>query len=92
MLIYHIFLQRNGFFIEAGALNGEKGSNSLSLETDLGWSGLLAEGDPLNIELVKYVNYFQMNSLPAVRHLYAFTDQSTASATCCRTASPSPPK
>ena len=47
--------KRNGFFIEAGALNGEKGSNSLSLEADLGWSGLLAEGDPLNIELVKYV-------------------------------------
>ena len=47
--------KRNGFFIEAGALNGEMGSNSLSLEIDLGWSGLLAEGDPLNIELVKYV-------------------------------------
>ena len=47
-------LQQNGFFIEAGALNGEKGSNSLSLETDLGWSGLLAEGDPSNVELVKY--------------------------------------
>ena len=53
-MVSKYFLQRNGFFIEAGALNGEKGSNSLSLETDLGWSGLLAEGDPSNVELVKY--------------------------------------
>ena len=55
MPIDYMSFKRNGFFIEAGALNGEKGSNSLSFETDLGWSGLLAEGDPLNIELVKYV-------------------------------------
>ena len=45
--------QRNGFFVEAGALDGERGSNSLSLEKDLGWSGLLAEGDPSNVEIVK---------------------------------------
>ena len=46
--------QRNGFFVEAGALDGERGSNSLSLEKDLGWSGLLAEGDPSNVKIIKY--------------------------------------
>ena len=50
----HFTFQRNGFFIEAGALDGETGSNTLSLERDLGWSGLLAEGDPSNVERVKY--------------------------------------
>ena len=35
-------------------MDGERGSNSLSLEKDLDWSGLLAEGDPSNIELIKY--------------------------------------
>ena len=35
-------------------MNGEQGSNSLSLEKDLGWSGLLAEGDPSNIKKIKY--------------------------------------
>ena len=35
-------------------MDGEQGSNSLSLEKDLGWSGLLAEGDPSNIKKIKY--------------------------------------
>ena len=35
-------------------MDGETGSNTLSMEKDLGWSGLLAEGDPSNVELVKY--------------------------------------
>ena len=35
-------------------MDGERGSNSLSLEKDLGWSGLLAEGDPSNIQKIKY--------------------------------------
>ena len=51
---WYWYFQRKGFFIEAGALDGERGSNSLSLEKDLNWSGLLAEGDPSNIELIKY--------------------------------------
>ncbi|XP_037794222.1 uncharacterized protein LOC119589709 [Penaeus monodon] len=35
--------QRGGFFVEAGALDGEYLSNTLWLERDLGWSGLLVE-------------------------------------------------
>ncbi|XP_068234059.1 protein Star-like [Palaemon carinicauda] len=37
--------QRKGFFVEAGALDGEFLSNSLWLEQSLGWSGLLVEPD-----------------------------------------------
>ena len=35
-------------------MDGERGSNSLSLEKDLDWSGLLAEGDPSNVKILKY--------------------------------------
>lgn len=38
--------KRGGFFVEAGALDGEKGSNTLWLELELGWTGLLVEPDP----------------------------------------------
>ncbi|KAK8376305.1 hypothetical protein O3P69_009742 [Scylla paramamosain] len=37
--------ERNGFFIEAGALDGQMLSNSLWLEQELGWTGLLIEPD-----------------------------------------------
>jgi len=40
--------QRNGFFIECGALDGEIRSNTLYFERYLGWTGLLIEGDPSN--------------------------------------------
>lgn len=47
--IRHFFQgQRGGFFVEAGALDGEYLSNTLWLETELGWSGLLLEADPIN--------------------------------------------
>ncbi|KAL7648087.1 UNVERIFIED_CONTAM: hypothetical protein RMT77_001704 [Armadillidium vulgare] len=36
------------FFIEAGALDGEFLSNTLWLEKDLNWTGLLIEPDPFN--------------------------------------------
>ncbi|CAG7687375.1 unnamed protein product [Allacma fusca] len=41
---------RNGFFVECGALDGETRSNTLMLERDYGWQGLLIEGDPKNFE------------------------------------------
>ena len=38
--------QKRGFFIEAGAYDGEMLSNSLYLEQRLGWTGLLVEPNP----------------------------------------------
>ncbi|KAG7162841.1 Star-like 17 [Homarus americanus] len=35
----------DGFFVEAGALDGETMSNTLWLERELGWTGLLVEAD-----------------------------------------------
>lgn len=40
--------QHGGFFLEAGALDGEFLSNTLWLEEKLGWSGLLIEADQNN--------------------------------------------
>ena len=37
---------RNGFFIEAGANDGRRQSNSYFLEKKRGWRGLLVEGIP----------------------------------------------
>jgi len=38
--------QRGGFFVECGALDGERSSNTLWLEQARGWTGLLVEMDP----------------------------------------------
>lgn len=49
MLIHHAVPgQRGGFFVEAGALDGQMLSNSLWLERELGWTGLLVEPDPMS--------------------------------------------
>ncbi|PNF23080.1 hypothetical protein B7P43_G09128 [Cryptotermes secundus] len=40
--------QKEGFFVECGALDGETRSNTLHFERHLNWSGLLVEADPLN--------------------------------------------
>ena len=37
---------RNGFFIEAGAHDGVDISNTLYLEKQLGWTGILVEPNP----------------------------------------------
>lgn len=42
----------NGFFIEAGAFDGEMISNTLFLETKLGWTGLLIEPNPMNYKIL----------------------------------------
>lgn len=39
-------MQRNGFFVEAGAYDEETFSNTLFLEKELNWTGLLVEADP----------------------------------------------
>lgn len=45
--------QRGGFFVEAGALDGESTSNTLFLELSQGWTGLLVEPEPYSyVELL----------------------------------------
>mgnify|MGYP003649096067 CR=1 FL=1 len=39
--------KRDGFFVEAGALNGILGSCTYVLESKLGWKGILVEPDPI---------------------------------------------
>lgn len=46
--------KREGFFFEAGALDGEFLSNTLFLERNLGWTGILVEPGPSSFQkLVK---------------------------------------
>ena len=47
---YYNHSKRNGFFIEAGAYDGELFSNTLFLEVIRGWTGLLVEANPDNFE------------------------------------------
>ena len=42
-------IQKNGFFVECGALDGETRSNTLILEEELEWNGILIEADPVNL-------------------------------------------
>ena len=44
--------KRNGFFVEIGGFDGETFSNSLFLEKERGWSGLLVEANPYTYELM----------------------------------------
>ncbi|XP_042870470.1 protein Star-like [Penaeus japonicus] len=45
--------QKDGFFVECGALDGETRSNTLVFEKRFGWKGILIEGDPKNFDLMK---------------------------------------
>ena len=40
--------KRNGVYVEIGALDGYTYSNTVTLRTCLGWSGMLIEGSPRN--------------------------------------------
>lgn len=40
-------IQRNGFFIECGANDGQYLSNTLELELERNWTGLLIEAHPV---------------------------------------------
>ncbi|XP_066978083.1 protein Star-like isoform X2 [Macrobrachium rosenbergii] len=48
--------KRNGFFVEAGALDGETMSNTLMLEKELDWTGLLVEPDEFDFKSLKLKN------------------------------------
>lgn len=43
---YELGEKRDGYFVEFGATNGVKNSNTWLLETKLGWKGILAEPNP----------------------------------------------
>jgi hypothetical protein len=49
-IISFISSQSAAFFIEVGALQGEWLSNTLYLEKELGWSGLLIESESVSFE------------------------------------------
>lgn len=42
--------KRDGYYVEVGALDGEKLSNTYFFEKELGWSGVLVEADPQQAE------------------------------------------
>ena len=45
--------KRNGVYVEIGALDGYTYSNTVTLRTCLGWSGMLIEGSPRNFGLLE---------------------------------------
>ena len=46
--------KRNGYFVEFGAMDGIRASNTLLLERDYGWSGVMSEPNPrYNVNLPK---------------------------------------
>lgn len=45
-----------GFFVEVGAYDGEMNSNTLYLELELGWTGLLIEPDDQNFDILQSKN------------------------------------
>ncbi|MDM9625965.1 FkbM family methyltransferase [Rhizobium sp. S152] len=45
--------KRSGFFVEVGAYDGKHFSNTYMLESEYGWSGILAEPNPLFSEEIR---------------------------------------
>ena len=55
-MIDTLSLQKDGFFIECGALDGETRSNTLFFERFRNWTGLLIEADPINYQQILLKN------------------------------------
>ena len=49
-------IDKTRFYVEAGALDGEHATNTLHLEMEKGWSGLLVEPEEDNFRLLKRTN------------------------------------
>ena len=73
-----VFLQFHqkieGFFIEAGALDGERLSNTLYMERFLNWTGILIEADPKSYALLLEKNR-KAYSLPICLSLKPYPTQ-----------------
>ena len=54
--IYYVSIYKNGLFIDFGAHDGEFISNTLWLEKEKGWDGLLIEADPEIYSMLKSKN------------------------------------
>ena len=52
-MLQYLYFQENGFFVECGVLDGETRSNTLYLEKDSNWEGIIIEGDPGSWNSVK---------------------------------------
>jgi len=63
--LYNAFFcnRTGGTFVELGALDGVKFSNTKFFEDSLGWSGVLIEGNPHSAELVKQNRPNSKNSI-----------------------------
>src|SRR6185503_21072130 len=44
---------RNGFFLDSGASDGVKGSNTVVLESEFGWQGICVEPNPTFFESLR---------------------------------------
>lgn len=53
MITYFFKDKKEGFYIEMGALDGQKFSNTLVLHQCFNWNGLLLEASPVNFEKLK---------------------------------------
>lgn len=54
-VLFETDLRRRGYFVDIGASDGIKFSNTFMLERQFEWSGLLAEPNPAHVEVLKAV-------------------------------------
>jgi FkbM family methyltransferase len=71
-------LNRNGFFIELGANDGLKQSNTKYFELFRGWSGILIEPDPKNYNLLRHNRSENSLSFNAACVSFDFTEPEIA--------------
>lgn len=92
-LLQHCLQGPNGFFIECGANDGEWYTNTLWVERNMGWRGILVEADPrpfkklLQKHRKAYIGKFCLSTTPhpqivshwlTLRKSYCFTQFSSA--------------